>query len=585
MEINEFSAEDEIKNILSNIIKNEAIKTVFQPIISLRDASVFGYEALSRGPEGTMMQNPEFLFNCAIQYDMLWELELLCRTKSFEAMNKAQIKEKLFLNVNPNIINDVKFRKGFTKNYISKFSLQPENIIFEITEKGTVKDIDDFKKAVQHYKAQDYKIAIDDAGAGLSGLNMISTIHPHFIKLDMNLIRDVNTDIIKQALVKSMCEFATLSNTHLIAEGIETKEELLKLIEIGVHYGQGYFIQRPSAVISPIPSAVQEIIKHANKKKNRMNGNKISNIYINNICTSLKTLNSSIKIYQVEEMMYKDITIQGFCITENERVLGVITRDQLYSKISGQYGYSLYYKEPISSIMSTTFLSVDYTMPIHVVVRMAMQRSPKNLYDFITVTKDQKYLGIVTVKDLLENATQIEIINAKQLNPLSELPGNVMIEQQLKECIQSKEDCQLLYFDIDNFKAYNDVYGFEKGDDVIKAFSSILKESIPSNEFIGHIGGDDFIAIIFQSDTTQLCEVIIKRFDEMVLHFYNQNDLKRGYIITKNRHGIEETFPLLSISIVGIVNNRYENVYDVSRKASELKKVCKQKRGSAYLFA
>lgn len=580
MEIIKEDIENIVKKELINIVENGLITTVFQPIISLRDGSILGSEALSRGPEGTEMQNPELLFNYAIKYDMLWTLELLCRTKSLQSLQKSKIKTKLFLNVNPNTINDSKFKKGFTRSHLTKFSIEPDSIIFEITEKGTIDNIDDFRKTVENYKDQNYKIAIDDAGAGLSGLNMISDINPHYIKLDMHLIRDIDKNPTKQALIKSMVEFANLSNTFLIAEGIETKQELLKLIEIGVNYGQGYFIQKPNHSILPIKNEVIEIIKDANKKKNHLIGNKISDIFISNICTSLRTLNSSIPIFKVHDMMNQDPTIPGFCITEEDKLLGVVTRGCLYSALSGQYGFSLYSTKSISTIMSKEFLNVNFDDPIDKVSQMAMQRTPDKLYDFVTVTKNNKYLGIVTVKDLLENTIKIEVNAAKHLNPISGLPGNLIIERHLERILSSKEKFKLLYLDIDNFKAYNDVYGFEKGDIVIRTLAQIMKETIPKDEFIGHIGGDDFISILSCSNIDEICNSVIKKFDQSILDFYNEVDLDKGFIVTKNRHGIEETFPLLSISIAGVISTNCNNIYDISKKASEIKKQCKQCSGS-----
>lgn len=574
----------ELKKQLIEIVELGLIHTLFQPIISLRDASVLGHEALSRGPQHTPFHSPETLFDQAIRHGMLWPLELVCRTKSLEALSNSKIKTKLFLNVNPNIIHDAKFKSGFTKSYLRKFSIQPDSIIFEITEKGAIHDIADFKKTVQNYKEQNYQIAIDDAGAGLSGLNRISDIHPHFIKLDMNLIRHVDQDVTKQALVRSMVEFTTLSDTHLIAEGIETKEELLKLIEMGVHYGQGYFIQKPSPAIVPIDIEVQEIIKQANMKKNRLVGSPISDIFIGNISHPIQTLSPAMRIEQVHRMMVQDLTVPGYCITENTTVIGVITRNHLFSTLSGQYAFSLYGNKEISTIMSKEFLHVKYDDPIAKVARLAMQRVPDQLYDFVTVTRDGKYAGIVTVKDLLEKTIQIEVNTAKQLNPISGLPGNILIEKQLDEHLHSGQPFTLLYIDIDNFKPYNDVYGFEKGDAVIKLLANILKETLPKNEFVGHIGGDDFVAILSHHPIHDLCKSIISEFDRSTSHFYTSHDLEQGFIIAKNRHGIEETYPLLSISIAGIINHRRSNIFELAKQASEIKKKCKQVSGSAYLI-
>jgi GGDEF domain-containing protein len=211
-------------------------------------------------------------------------------------------------------------------------------------------------------------------------------------------------------------------------------------------------------------------------------------------------------------------TLPGFCITENDNLVGVITRHDLHLKLSGPYGYSLYANKHIKNIMSREFMCVDFKTPIDVVSKIAMQREQDKLYDFITITKDGKYYGIVTVKDLLEKTIQMEVLNAKHLNPLSELPGNLLIEQYLEHCITSKNDFCVLYFDIDNFKAYNDVYGFEKGDIVIKRMTELLKKIIPRDEFIGHIGGDDFIAVLFiNKDIENLCKNIISEFDKVIL--------------------------------------------------------------------
>ena len=202
--------EEPLKVMLKEIIDNSDIRSVFQPIVSLRDGSVLGYEALSRGPEGSVLESPEKLFAVAEQNKALWDLERLCRSKALSAMRDSQTGATLFLNVNPNVIEDKKFQKGVTREYLKKYGINPENIIFEITEKCAISNITEFKQIISNYKDQDYKIAIDDAGAGYSGLNLISDVRPHYLKLDMNLIRDIDKDTVKQALVRSMHEFSRI---------------------------------------------------------------------------------------------------------------------------------------------------------------------------------------------------------------------------------------------------------------------------------------------------------------------------------------------------------------------------------------
>lgn len=576
--------EDDLMEKFFSVLDEKKIKTVFQPIVSLRDGSIYGYEALTRGPEDSILHYPGILFELAQKYGMLWELELLCRTKAIETAHNLDARIKLFLNVNPNVINDAKFKQGFTKEYLNSFSMNPEDIVFEITENEAVNNVSDFKRVIQNYKSQNYQIAIDDAGAGYSGLNLISDVRPHFIKLDMNLIRDVDKNVTKQSLVKSLAEFASLSHTFLIAEGIETENELLKLIDVGIHFGQGFFIQEPSPSIVPIREEALNAIVEANNKKNHYWGNRLPDVYIGNLCSPSKTISPDMLICQIHEIIKKDQTLPGFCITENNSVVGVITRNGLFKTVSGQYGYNLYSNKPISAVMSREFLGVDFRESVESVSKKAMQRDAEKIYDFITVTKDGEYYGIVTVKDLLEKSIQIEVNNAKHINPLSELPGNLMIERHLEMCVTSKHDYTILYIDLDNFKAYNDVYGFENGDRFIKCVTRILKRNVPEGDFIGHIGGDDFVVALKEDIAAAVCKKIISDIDKAVLSYYNQDDIDKGYIKTKNRYGIEENFPLLSVSIVGTSSLEYSSVDALSEHMAEMKNICKQNPGSNYLL-
>ncbi|MFO7887557.1 MAG: GGDEF domain-containing protein [Eubacteriales bacterium] len=573
-----------IKKEFFSILKFNKLSTLYQPIISLRDASILGFEALTRGPSDSLLYSPLKLFEYAEKYDKLWDLEYLCRKTIITNSKKLDDKYKLFLNVSPDIINDSRFIKGFTKKYLIENETSPEKIVFEITENTAIDNMSEFKNTIENYRVQNYEIAIDDAGAGYSGLNLISDINPNYIKLDMQLIRDIDKDFIKQSLIKSMVEYATLTNTDLIAEGIETRNELDKLIELGINYGQGFYIQKPLSSILELRNSLVEEIKDANRKNNHLSEKKISNLRVSNITSNEKTLNSNISISQVFEILKKDKYLDGLCVTDEEKVLGVVTRNDFFKKLSGQFGYNLFSKKPITSLMDKTYLEVDSFENIDIVAKKALSRPPNKVYDFIVVTEKGKYSGIITVKDLLEKTIEIEINNAKHINPLSNLPGNVLIEKNIEIAIKSNLDKIILYLDIDNFKAYNDVYGFENGDRFIKELSKILKNNTPEEEFLGHIGGDDFLAIIDEDESISYCEKIIEEFDNSIDKFYNPSDYQKGYIETKNRSGIKEIFPLLSISIVGLYSSDYKNIEDFSKDISKLKKDCKQISGSNYII-
>lgn len=568
---------------LEAILTERNVQTVFQPIISLKNGEIYGYEALCRGPAETPFVNPEALFEFATERKRLWELELLCRTTALERYASLQLEGKLFLNVNPNIMSDNRFREGFTKDYLSQFSIDPDAIVFEITENEAIRNIDHFQQTVDHYKNQQYRVAIDDVGSGYSGLNIITDVHPHFLKLDMHLIRNIDHDETKQSLVKSLVDFANLSNIFIIAEGIETTAELLTLIKFGIHYGQGYLIQRPSPQKELRNEDVHTIIIRENEQKSNLEPTQIISTSVEQITNAIPTVQPTTVIEEVANV-FKTLAVDGLCVEQDGHILGVVTKQRLYAALSGPFGYSLYSDKPVSEIMQTDFISVDRSTPINIVSKLAMMRTDDQLYDFITVTKKNHYFGIVTVKDLLEQTIQIEINFAKHLNPLSELPGNLMIEQQIQRDIDDDCACTVLYIDLDNFKPYNDVYGFESGDDVITALARILKKIASPLDFIGHIGGDDFIFMTAPNHAERIGKAIIEKFDEIVPSFYRTEDVDAQFIEAMNRHGEKETFPLLSISVAGVQTAHFDNLHKLAERASELKKACKQQRGSYLLI-
>ncbi len=578
-----------------DILQNGEIKTLFQPMISLTDGSILGYEALSRGPGNSVFENPEKLFDFARIYGRLWELELLCRFKALENISRLNMPYYIFLNVDPHIIDDEKFQKGFTKDFLKEFHISPANIVFEITEKNSVNDMKGFKKIIDNYKNQGYKIAIDDTGSGYSGLKLITDIHPHFLKLDMTLIRDIDKDGLKYALIKTFHDFCAVTDIKLIAEGIETENELNALIDIGIDYGQGYLIQKP---MDTIPEIDQDLIRHIidrNKKKKNLYINRPTTALVGDICRKNTTADSGKIGSAILDLFSSNPSLHCLPVVDDNKISGLIMKDKFFARLGSQYGYALYINRPVNLIMDNRPLSVDYCTTIDNVAKMAVARPEESLYDYIIVTRNSEYFGIVTIKDLLEKTTELEVNYARHLNPLTGLPGNMLIEQRLSGLIG--ETCTpftVLYIDIDNFKAYNDVYGFENGDRVIQYLASRIHESVCVKEypcavrncFIGHIGGDDFICIIDSHNVKAVCESILESFSKGIEFFYTNNDVENGYIISKNRRGEEERYALTSLSIAGISNKNksFGDIFEVSEYSSRIKKKCKEKGGNCIII-
>ena len=201
---------------------------------------------------------------------------------------------------------------------------------------------------------------------------------------------------------------------------------------------------------------------------------------------------------------------------------------------------------------------------------------------FIKKPVDEEYL-YYTVK----NINRLLSIN-RRISPLTGLPGNVQIHAELKKRITNSNEFSVLYLDLDNFKAYNDIYGFLKGDEIIQFTANTILQCIHDLQcedcFVGHIGGDDFIAIVPFTRVDKICQTIIATFDKHVEQFYTQEDLEQGYIEIANRKGIIEQFPLTSISIGVVIadNGRFHNILEIGEIGAQVKHAAKSVMGSSY---
>lgn len=576
---------------LQRIIREERIRTLFQPVVCLRTGKVFGFEALSRGPEESPLVFPEALFACAKQCHMLWELEILCRKKAIERSKSFIHDYHLFLNVDPQVLNDAKFQDGFTAEFLRDNQLGKDRIIFEITEKTSVEDYINFRKIIDHYRCQGFSIALDDTGAGYSGLKTVVEVHPNFMKIDMGLIRNIDKDQFKRLLIKQFCEFSRITNIEVIAEGIETFDELNEVIDIGIPFGQGYLLRRPSAEIGEANIESVNFIKERNKKKSYYFFNSPVTLLARQVTRFDKPFTPDTTGLELLHYFELNPNIQGVSIVEGRRPVGLIMKATFTSFLSTQYGYALFSGRSILPMIDWKPLIVDYESSILDVSRASMARKDNQLYDYIIVAKDGEYYGLITVRSLLEHSMEMELNNARSSNPLTKLPGNEAISSSIVSLLLKKVPFSIAYIDLDNFKPYNDTYGFLRGDRVLVFLADFLagllyRYAYTENSFLGHIGGDDFIVLLVAKDPLEFCRQAVAEFDLAIKQFYKPEDLTNGFVTAADRQGIMKRFPLVSLSIAVLVNNdlRYTRQEEISRKMVSIKKQCKDVRGSAYVI-
>ncbi len=176
----------------------------------------------------------------------------------------------------------------------------------------------------------------------------------------------------------------------------------------------------------------------------------------------------------------------------------------------------------------------------------------------------------------------------RMVSPLTGLPGNVQIQAEMKKRLTNKEKYAMMYIDLDNFKAYNDTYGFSNGDEIIKFTARLISKYVMKNDenFVGHIGGDDFVAIVEDEDYEKICQNIIAEFDKCIEKFFTKEDVERGYIEVENRKGIMEQFPLttISVGVVEVTSERFKNTLEIGEAGAAVKHLAKTIFGSTYVI-
>ncbi len=274
---------------------------------------------------------------------------------------------------------------------------------------------------------------------------------------------------------------------------------------------------------------------------------------------------------------------EGLAIRRTGMEPALMMRVGFYQHLATHYGYNLYMGRPIRLLAQSCPLVVDYYESIIDVSVKAMQRDDEELYDLLLVSKEGELCGAVTIRQLLLAVADIRTESATFMNALTGLPGNRMIDKHLELALEQPQ-YSVLYLDLDYFKTYNDIYGFKMGDRMIQETANLLSRMfVLSEHFLGHIGGDDFIAILNSYEVESLCEMILKQFEQLKKELYHTEDLQLGYVMAEDRRGNYGPIPLVTLSIAIVSNQQrlYLSADEIAGEAARIKKLCKSIAGHA----
>lgn len=566
------------------IIKSRTLDVLFLPILDFRARAYCAFEALIRGRDKSLLRDPSALFAAAERHGLRRELEAVAREMQFTAFANLRLPGKLFINASLESLDDEAFRNG-SLDLLRRLGLNPARIVLEITENQRIADFPSIQQTLAHLRSLGYQIAIDDLGEGFANLRMWSEVKPEYVKVDRHFIDGIADDTLKFRFVKTMQDLASTCSARVIAEGIERERDCLALRDLGIDWGQGLLIARPQ--ITPVPLVSDEMSALLSQREIMV----VPNAPIYGNSATVRSLARNIAPVTPETL--NDVVFRRFeeepdlislPIVANEVPLGSINRYNLIDRFARPFRRELYGRRACTQFMDAEPLIIDEGTPVQEAGLLISRSAHRHLANGFLITEKGKYLGVGSGHDLMAMITEMQIQSARYANPLTQLPGNVPINEHIDRLLQRGATFTACYFDLDHFKPFNDTYGYRKGDDVIQIVGKIISEtSDPHLDFVGHIGGDDFIALYQSDDWEARCARMLRLFDERISAIVLPEHLQRGGYSGENRRGeaVFHPLPSLSIGALPVLAGQYDSPPEISAAVAQAKKQAKKIAGSS----
>lgn len=559
------------------------LEYAFQPIVNSYTGEVFGYEALLRNWENCGFSSIFDLFDRAFQDKALYTLDLELRKKAIVKMSVLpEMKNKaLFYNLDNRVLDMPDYSPGNTLELIHTHGMKKSNFYFELSERHEFNGTEENIHILNQYKKQDLRIAIDDYGSGYSGLQLLYHSDPDVIKIDRFFIDGIHRDQKKKLFAENTVNMAHLMGIKVVAEGIETDQELNFCRKIGCDYLQGYRIARPETDTANLRSSYDLDTGGSYGKREGENHSYL----IEERLTLIKPVHLDDDGVDTLKRFQRDATITLLpVVNEQNEPLGVIRETDLKQYVYSPFGISLFQNHSHSRGLESFVSRIPVTEVSSSLDRILDKTAVSSRAEGILITRNGRYLGLLDPSSLLQLVYEQKLAHARDQNPLTGLPGNFTIHKELTELLKKNEGIhKVIFFDFNFFKPFNDAYGFRMGDRLIILFSEILKKTFClSCDFIGHVGGDDFLVIQSGVREDRDCEKVREAqqvFASSALSYYSEEERINGCMRSRNRKGQWEKFPLLSVSAavvdLGIAPDLSQD--ELNRVLSELKKKAKSK--------
>jgi diguanylate cyclase (GGDEF)-like protein len=525
----------------------------FQPIVNIQNGECFGYEALLRNVDTTQFRDIPGFFEAAFCDGMLYRIDLQLRAKAIakfaQLPNAGRV--KLFYNIDNRCHEMPDYAPGRTSPILARHGLYPEAMYLEISELHDLSSEARTEEVVEAYRRQGYRLAVDDYGVGFSQFKSLYLCQPDVIKIDRFFITNIDRDRLKEMFVAQLTNFSHLVGAIVVAEGVEREEEYRVCRQLGCDLAQGYWIQRPTTVLADLGSHFPMLAREASHDRRSARPDRRF-ISANMLRVEPVPHETDFKTLYERFMRRKEHVLLPV-VDSNNHPLGIIHESDLKGFTYSLYGRDLLENKGIGLRVRDIVRKcpvVELSESTDTILNLAVLAGNQNA---VIVTNNLCYAGLLDGSALLRMVNEKNLSSARDENPLTGLPGNRAIHLHISDALACPGEGHVhVYFDFDNFKPFNDAYGFRQGDRAILLFAELLKKVLaPKGWFIGHVGGDDFFASMTNITIDDVCvqvRALCSAFAEQIVAFYDQNARVEGCIRAKSRDGELRYFPLMTIS-------------------------------------
>jgi diguanylate cyclase (GGDEF)-like protein len=571
--------------LLGDCLTQQTLRTAFQPILDMRKGTVFAHEALSRGPSDTIYEAPVSLFNLAREHGFSSDLELVAVRRALERFADSGAVGRLFVNFSALALAERRVNADIILECLQRHGLSPKQVVIELSENHAIVDSSPAWAALLHFRKENFEIAIDDLGEGFSSLRLWSELRPEYVKLDRHFVHGIHRDPVKLQMARAMQQIAQVAGSNVVAEGIEDAADFQVVRDLGIMYCQGYLIAPPAPQPDHLtPVALWKRMSLEPVLAFPLPGHSVNRVTARKLLRRVEPVSPTTENDVVYQRFESEPDLQVIPVVDGETPRGLINRHVIIDRFARPYRRELYGRKPCTVFMNAEPMVVEADTSLQEISTLLSDVNEHAVYDGFIVVDSGRYIGIGTSQSLIREVNAQQIVAARYANPLTLLPGNVPIAEHITRLLAQGRDFVACYADLDNFKPYNDVYGYLRGDEVIQLAARALADVCdPQLDFCGHVGGDDFVIVMQSADWEARCRRVLAAFGDRVLALFSDEDRARGSFLAEDRRGEMQAFLLTSLSIgaVPVEGATFNSHSEVASAATEAKKMAKREAGNS----